>query len=117
MRLPSGEKLTVWLALLEESRLNDTIVTSNPQHPQALVQMARDFTRTHAIGKAAQMYRDGHRDANKGLGLDARWPESLERCLSSCPLDVAFICGSYCARSRELGIQPKINSHSAARAR
>ncbi|QBM88408.1 nuclease domain-containing protein 1 [Metschnikowia aff. pulcherrima] len=78
VRLPSGEELTVQLASLRAPRPNDTTVTSNPQHQQALVQMARDFTRTHAIGKSAQMYIDGHRAANKDLGLDARWLVSLK---------------------------------------
>ncbi|KAJ8143065.1 hypothetical protein OY671_003792 [Metschnikowia pulcherrima] len=77
VELPSGNNL----ASPRAPTPYDITVTSNPQHPQASVQMARDFTRTHAIGKSAQMYTDGHRDANKGFGLDLHWLVSLEHCL------------------------------------
>ncbi|OBA22999.1 hypothetical protein METBIDRAFT_35532 [Metschnikowia bicuspidata var. bicuspidata NRRL YB-4993] len=77
VRLPAGDELTVQLASLRAPRPNDTTVTKNAQQQQALVQMAREFVRTHAIGKTAVMRVDGLREANKDLGLDARLLVSL----------------------------------------
>lgn len=77
VRLPSGEEITVQLASLRGPRPNDTQLTANPQHQQALVQMAREYTRTHAAGKTASMHVDGFREANKDLGLDGRFVVSL----------------------------------------
>lgn len=77
VRLPSGEEITVQLASLRGPRPNDTTVTKNPQQQQALVLMAREFTRTHAIGKNASMYIDGFREANSELNLDSRFLVSL----------------------------------------
>lgn len=78
VRLPSGEEITVQLASIRAPRPNDTTVTSNSLHQQSLVQMAREFSRNHTIGKAASMYIDGFRDANKDLGLDSRFLVSLK---------------------------------------
>ena len=65
------------LASLRGPRPNDTTVTKNPQQQQALVLMAREFTRTHTIGKNASMYIDGFREANSELNLDSRFLVSL----------------------------------------
>ncbi|GEQ70959.1 hypothetical protein JCM33374_g4640 [Metschnikowia sp. JCM 33374] len=78
VRLPSGEEITVQLSSLRGPRPNDTTVTTNHQHQQALVQMAREFTRTHAIGKSASMFIDGFREENKELNLDGRFLVSLK---------------------------------------
>lgn len=78
VRLPSNEELTVQLASLRGPRPNDTTLTSNSQYQQALVQMAREFTRTHAAGKTATMSIDGYREANKDLGLEGRFVVSLK---------------------------------------
>lgn len=78
VRLPSAEEITVQLASLRSPRPNDTTVTSNSLHQQALVQMAREYSRNLTIGKSASMYIDGHRPANEQLGLDARFLVSFK---------------------------------------
>lgn len=77
VRLPSGEEITVQLASLRGPRPNDTTVTTNHSYQQALVQMAREYARSVAIGKSATMYIDGFREANKELGFDSRFVVSL----------------------------------------
>lgn len=77
VRLPSGEEITVQLASVRAPRPNDTTVTSNNLQQQALVQMAREYTRNQAIGKTAKMYIDGFRAANQELNLDSRFLVSL----------------------------------------
>lgn len=78
VRLPSAEEITVQLASLRAPRPNDTTVTSNALQQQALVQMAREYLRSLAIGKSASMYIDGFRGANEELGLDLRFLVSLK---------------------------------------
>ena len=76
--LPSGEEITVLLASLRGPRPNDTTVTTNAKEQQALVQMAREFSRNLLIGKTASMFIDGFRAANKSLNLDERFLVSLK---------------------------------------
>ncbi|KAF3994119.1 hypothetical protein FT663_01619 [Candidozyma haemuli var. vulneris] len=78
VRLPNAEEITVQLASLRAPRPNDSTVTSNSSQQQALVQMAREFSRNLAIGKSASMYIDGFRGANEELGLDSRFLVSLK---------------------------------------
>lgn len=78
VRLPTGEEITVQLASLRGPRPNDTTVTSNSLQQQALVQMAKEFARTHAIGKSTTMHIDGFRETNKDLGLDSRFLVSFK---------------------------------------
>lgn len=78
VRLPSGEEITVQLSSLRGPRPNDTTVTTNSNDQQALVQMAREYSRHLMIGKTASMYIDGFRAANKDLNLDERFLVSLK---------------------------------------
>lgn len=77
VRLPNGTETTVQLASIRAPRPNDTTVTKNSLHQQALVQMAREFTRTSTIGRTAKLYVDAWRPANPDLGLEARFLVSL----------------------------------------
>lgn len=78
VKLPSGEEITVQLASLRGPRPNDSTVTSNSLQQQSLVLTAKEFARNHAIGRNATLYIDGFRDANKDLGLDARFLVSFK---------------------------------------
>lgn len=78
VRLPSGEEITVQLASLRGPRPNDTTVTTNSSDQQALVQMAREYSRNLMIGRTASMFIDGLRGANKDLNLDERFLVSLK---------------------------------------
>lgn len=78
VRLPAGDEVTVQLASLRGPKPNDTTVTTNSAHQQVLVQMAREFARTHTIGKTVVMAVDGHRSANETLNLPARFLVSFE---------------------------------------
>lgn len=78
VRLPAGDEVTVQLASLRGPKPNDTTVTTNSAHQQVLVQMAREFARTHTIGKTVTMSVDGHRSANDALNLPARFLVSFE---------------------------------------
>lgn len=78
VKLPSGDEITVQLASLRGPRPNDTTVTNNHLHQQSLVLTAKDFARTHAIGRSATMYIDGFRDANQELGLESRFLVSFK---------------------------------------
>lgn len=78
VRLASGDEVTVQLASLRAPKPNDTTVTTNSLHQQALVQMAREYARTHAVGKNASMSVDGFKEANKELGYELRFLVSLK---------------------------------------
>lgn len=78
VRLPAGDEVTVQLASLRGPKPNDTTVTTNSAHQQVLVQMAREFARTHAIGKNVTIVVDGYRNANEALNLPARFLVSFE---------------------------------------
>ncbi|KAL6449745.1 LOW QUALITY PROTEIN: Snd1 Staphylococcal nuclease domain-containing protein 1 [Candida maltosa Xu316] len=73
IRLPhSDEEVTVQLASIRGPKPNDTTVTTDSAKQQALVATAREFVRQQVIGKQGTLYIDGHREANKDLGLEAR---------------------------------------------